>query len=267
MSLQGTAAPTAPQATQDWDQTASVWGDIVGHEKDQILGPALVAKMKGIQVSGAFDIVHSRALDWGCGFGSLMASLLRAGFKTDGYDTSPAMVAAARNTLTNAQGHLSAVSGFVPTITNNLVELPQATYKMALLSFVHQCAPNKTALKNVLNDVGSYVEPCGHLIMIGAHPHKRNLSQPHSSCEYDWPKRRNLNDGDKYSGRIFNGDGAKVVDLVAERYWSLRTLKATLRRVGFGDITIQPIADVASKGRPASTTAPFFMLTAVKTRQ
>ncbi|TAH32609.1 MAG: hypothetical protein EYC62_07690 [Alphaproteobacteria bacterium] len=228
-----------------------------------ILQPPLIAEIRALRAMGSFCPTLG-AVDFGCGFFTLGIAMLREGIPTDGIDTAEAMVAASRSTIAQAATHLPSISGFTPRIVQSHSELPREKYGLGLLSFVHQCAANVGELRTLLTQVGNHLLHGGNLLMIGAHPNKANLSEPHASCEYDWPKDRDLADGDAYTGRIFNGKGEKVVDLDGERYWSLGTLRQILTEVGFYPENLVPIDDKPSAGRKASVTAPFFMLTAIK---
>ncbi len=254
---------SAPAPTQDWEKTAHNWGDIVGFEKEEILQPALIAEIRALKAMGAF-CPSLGAVDYGCGFFTLGIAMLREGIPTDGIDTAAFMVESSLETLAKGAHLLPPIPGFIPTIVQRHEKLPRQQYGLGLLSFVHQCAENIGQLEALFTQVGNHLAIGGNLILFGAHPSKANLSEPHASCEYDWPADRDLQDGDSYSGRIFNGAGKKVVDLVGERYWSLGTLRQVLARVGFYVDNLVAVDDKPSAGRPASLTAPFFMLTAIK---
>ncbi len=190
--------------------------------------------------------------------------MMRAGFRADGYDPSPEMLSMAAQTLKSAKAHLDAVGGFTPRFSQCLDNLRNAKYKFVLMSFVHQCAENHAQLTTMFKQACGMLVPGGTIGIIGAHPYRQNLTEAHSSCEYDYPKGPAMKDGAKYGGRIFNGAGKKVVDLTGENFWQMATLRKVLERVGFHYEVTTEIADVASEGRPASKTAPFFLMSAIK---
>jgi len=75
---------TPEQVAASYDRIADRWLDVSTYGFAQIERAVAFVKRKGV------------ALDVGCGTGRLMALLSRHGFRTDGLDVSPAMIALAR---------------------------------------------------------------------------------------------------------------------------------------------------------------------------
>jgi len=91
--------------------------------------------------------------------------------------------------------------------------------------------PDEKSLKEMFAQVAELLMPHGRLIITGAHP--ENLHIEHSCCEYDVDDPDKLNDGDKYTGRIYNEMGAPIFNLDGDHFWGLDTLQKTAESVGF----------------------------------
>src|SRR5437763_12109850 len=76
---------TPEQVAASYDQIAGQWLDVSTYGLGQVERAVAFVKRKGV------------ALDVGCGTGRLMGLLGKHGFRTDGLDVSPAMLALARN--------------------------------------------------------------------------------------------------------------------------------------------------------------------------
>lgn len=75
---------TPEQVAVSYDQIADRWLDVSTYGFRQVERAVAFVKHKGV------------ALDVGCGTGRLMELLNKHGFRTDGLDVSPAMIAFAR---------------------------------------------------------------------------------------------------------------------------------------------------------------------------
>lgn len=96
---------TPEQVAASYDQLADQWVDVSAYGFAQVARAVAFVKRKGA------------ALDVGCGTGRLMGLLGRHGFRTDGIDVSPAMLALARDRYPDARLFHADICGW---------ELPEA---------------------------------------------------------------------------------------------------------------------------------------------
>lgn len=82
---------TPEQVAASYDQIADHWVEVSTYGFAQVERAVVFVKHKGV------------ALDVGCGTGRLMGLLNQHGFRTDGIDVSPAMIALARDRNPNAR--------------------------------------------------------------------------------------------------------------------------------------------------------------------
>ncbi len=100
---------TPEQVAASYDRIADRWLDLSTYGFGQVERAVAFVKNKGV------------ALDVGCGTGRLMGLLGKHGFRTDGLDVSPAMIALARRRHPDARLFHADIGGWEPPEAYDLI--------------------------------------------------------------------------------------------------------------------------------------------------
>ena len=231
------------------------------HEKDLIIAPAIQAAFEKASAGRGKKVV----LDYGMGPGYITVPFLADGHTVYGYDTSEDMVNIAKAVINEADNLAKASHLFtsdyriLDTVINNNPDKKGADF--GILSFVHPCIDTKDNLDNLMHKVAKLMADNSTVIIIGANP--EGLAKSHVTCHYDVKDPPELNDGDIYTGTLYDGRGNSKFR-ITDRYWSQKTLINSADSAGLRFITSETIEDKrgTSPRRPdKSGLPPFIMLT------
>tara|TARA_B100001750_G_scaffold196580_1_gene168816 strand:+ start:1126 stop:1938 length:813 start_codon:yes stop_codon:yes gene_type:complete len=252
--------PAQPAGLHDYDQFADKFAKAAGHEKREIIHPAIAQAFTSIAAHGHFNPKDDKIVDYGCGPFTLSIPFLRWGVTVDGVDTSSEMLKTARETLTSWREEFSPDAQRVADqvrLVQSAADLKKDDYQLAMMNFVHQCAPDVFSLRKMFGDVAGTLKSGGNLIITGAHP--EYLHQPHACCEYDVEDSSILKDGQPYTGRIFDETGKSVYELKGDYFWSMNAIISSAAYHNFRFVSSTSINDVATQARKASDPAYFLM--------
>ena len=242
----------------DYDKGTNLFARAVGHEKLSIISPAIRALFRRLSNVGQINKENARILDIGCGPFILSIPFLRDGIIVDGVDTSEEMLTVARKTVEDSREKLSATAPLDDVkLVSSMDLVDDESYDMAMMNFVHQCAPNKIALNKMFQKAAEKVKKGGHLIITGAHPEFLHLEHP--CCEYDIKNDEELSDGDMYTGRIFDESGNATYELKGDYFWNIGTISDSAESSGFKLSSVNPVDDIETPYRDAESPAYFIM--------
>jgi len=250
--------PTHNIEEHNYDSGANLFARTVGHEKLSIISPAIRGLFKELAQNDQISQGGVNILDIGCGPFVLSIPFLRDGHHVDGVDTSEKMLAVAKKTLEASKKKLPDIAPLDRVkLVGNIDLIDDASYDVAMMNFMHQCAPNRVELNKIFQKAAEKIKPNGHLILTGAHPEFLHFA--HACCEYDVDDSRKLNDGDKYTGRIFNEDGESTYELQGDYFWNIDTVSDSAKSSGFRLSSVSPIKDIETPYRKAKSPAYFIM--------
>lgn len=255
------------QEKHDYDKRADLFASAVGFEKSSIIAPAIRHEFNTLVTKTHFDKACDKIIDIGCGPFLLSLPFLRDGIHVDGLDPSTEMLSIAKQAIEDAAPNLT--SDAVQLLNDDKIklvseyeDLKENSYQLAMLNFVHQCAPSVKSLNTLFNKASTLLQEDGRLIMTGAHPDY--LYDPHACCEYDISNKKtnaNLQNGELYSGHIYNEMGAKTYELHGDHFWSLDKLQSAAKQAGFETKGLVDINDKETTMRRASKTPAYFIMT------
>lgn len=256
MNLQPT---TVTPQQHDYNKGTELFTRAVGHEKLSIISPAIRALFKRLSnVDNQIPSKNPRILDIGCGPFLLSIPFIRDGIHVDGVDTSDKMITVARKTLEDSKDKLPSTAPLDKVrLVSSMDDINEETYDVAMMNFVHQCAPSRIALNKLFQKAAEKVKPGGHLIITGAHPEYLHMS--HACCEYDVKEGQSLQDGDMYTGRIFDETGKATYELAGDYFWSIDAITSSANSSGFRLSSVNPIDDIETPYREAQSPAYFIM--------
>lgn len=264
MNLQATKTPAVTTHNHSYDRHASDFARAASFEKSSIIGPEIQAEVEKVTERIVFRKGRHKIVDIGCGPFLLSAPFVREGFHVDGVDPSQDMLTVAKNTINLFENNIREVRPSLLDGTKGIrlvkttKELKQNSYKIALLNFVHQCAPDEHSLVKIFEQAAGLLRENSRLIITGAHPDY--LHEKHSCCEYDVTDPLTMNNGDAYTGRIFNDMGVPTYELSGDHFWSLDSLQHIASRTGFSVKELREIDDKKTTGRNASKTPAYFLM-------
>ena len=216
------------------------------HEKVHIIGPALLRAVQELKVDPREFLI----LDYGCGPFQVGKYLLDAGYSVDGYDPAANMISLAFDTYG---------SSVVGRLFSRPDQVADESYEVCFMAFVHQTAPTRAKMAELVRGALRKVTSGGYMILIGAHP--EFLGNAFSASQHASPS--SVEDGTVYRGTIYDDTGASY-PLAGDHYFSLQTIHSVVSEVGLREVLFRGIEDVGSASRPAGKGTPYFVLTALK---
>lgn len=243
-----------------YEREAHRFADAVHFEKTSIVAPAIKEAFNRAVHDGTFMPKHDRIVDIGCGPFFLALPFLKDGNHVDGIDSAAAMRDAAKKTLKNSNVPINGCR-----LVASSAELNEGDYSFGMLNFVHQCAATRGDLVEMFEQASSLLKPGSHMVLTSAHP--RYLHVPHSACVYDVADSNALQDGDVYTGAIYDTMGNKAFQLEGDHFWSVDTLIDTSKEAGFRLLNLVDIADKDSLARTASREPAYMIMTFSKQRE
>ncbi|CAM3675951.1 class I SAM-dependent DNA methyltransferase [Parendozoicomonas haliclonae] len=175
------------------------------------------------------------ALDYGCGTGIAIPYLKKAGYRVEGVDIEPNMLAAA---LT---AHMD-----VPftRITSGKIPRPENTYDLALASYVIVEIGDRDEIINIFKDIYRTLKPGGVLVVMGSSDERHNPDRQWASKDVDFPENRNRVSGSRVHSRYSKQD----LDFY-DYFWSTEDYRDFFTQSGFNLLEHQqPLATDDGRG-------------------
>lgn len=168
-----------------------------------------------------------QAVDYGCGAGRSTRYLKSLGVgRVDGFDISDEMIQEAQKE--DPQGRYELISSAV-------LPVPDATYDLALLSFVTVAIENKEEMVRIFNELNRVLKPGGQVLSITLSETFWDPKREWVSYKQDYPENYNPKSGQKSRLTI------RSIDFeIADCYWLETDIIGCAKEAGLSPVEVHP---------------------------